>query len=111
MPYAAPRHRSPRREGVKQHEPRESPHARGYDRRWRRLRRMHLMKHPLCEDPFGVHGRRTVMGEHVDHIVPLARGGSNHESNLQTLCVSCHSRKTVRCDGGFGKARKDPPVG
>jgi len=82
MPYAAPRHRSPRREGVKQHEARESPHARGYDRRWRRLRRMHLMKHPLCADPFEVHGRWGVPGTHVDHIVPLSRGGSNHESNL-----------------------------
>lgn len=30
----------------------------------------------------------------VDHIVPLFRGGSNHESNLQALCPNCHREKT-----------------
>jgi len=27
---------------------------------------------------------------HVDHIVPVSRGGSNHAENLRLLCVSCH---------------------
>ena len=31
----------------------------------------------------------------VDHIVPLAEGGSNHFDNLQILCVACHARKTT----------------
>ena len=43
-------------------------------------------------------------GECVDHIVPLADGGTNAGGNLQTLCWSCHSIKTVACDGGFGKS-------
>lgn len=29
----------------------------------------------------------------VDHIVPLSRGGANDDSNLQTLCRRCNSRK------------------
>jgi 5-methylcytosine-specific restriction endonuclease McrA len=31
---------------------------------------------------------------HVDHILPLEDGGSDDEGNLQTLCRSCHGRKT-----------------
>lgn len=34
-----------------------------------------------------------------DHIVPLARGGTNHPSNLRTLCRRCNSsaRETGAC--------------
>lgn len=31
----------------------------------------------------------------VDHEVPLALGGEDSESNLQTLCVECHGKKTL----------------
>jgi 5-methylcytosine-specific restriction protein A len=30
----------------------------------------------------------------VHHIVPKAKGGSDHPSNLMTLCVMCHRRHT-----------------
>ncbi len=33
-------------------------------------------------------------GSHVDHIIPVARGGSWGMENLQTLCRECHSFKT-----------------
>lgn len=29
----------------------------------------------------------------LDHIKPFSRGGATHESNLQTLCRSCNSKK------------------
>ena len=106
MPYAAPRHKPKAPSGVKRHD-RRSPHARGYTKRWQRLRRLYMARQPLCEDPFDVHTGQVVPGEVVDHIVPLARGGGNKEGNLQTLCWSCHSRKTVMCDGGFGRARRE----
>lgn len=32
----------------------------------------------------------------VDHIVPVAKGGTNDESNLQPLCHQCHVRKGNR---------------
>lgn len=71
---------------------------RGYGSRWRRLRRMYLNNHPLCEDPFGIH-ETPVPATDVDHIIPRSDSGPDDESNLQALCKSCHSRKTVRENG------------
>ncbi len=65
------------------------------DPEWKRIRAAYIKAHPLCAEC----GEK---GKHVDHISSRAKGGTNEESNLQTLCHRCHSRKTGQMDGGFG---------
>ncbi len=38
----------------------------------------------------------------VNHKIPRRRGGTDAESNLQGMCLSCHSRKTAIEDGRWG---------
>ncbi len=37
---------------------------------------------------------------HIDHVVPVSRGGLTEPENLQTLCAPCNLRKGNRADGG-----------
>lgn len=69
-----------------------------------KLRLMVLRAEPLCRDCLG-RGRTTAATD-VDHIIPLRDGGTNELSNLQPLCHSCHSKITVRHDGGYGRAKQ-----
>jgi 5-methylcytosine-specific restriction protein A len=112
MPTRAPKHRPSRldapRHRAEPEPPRPSATQRGYGREWARSAEAYRQQHPNCADPFGVH-HVPMPGSHVDHIVPRSGGGRDGWANLQTLCASCHSRKTATYDGGFGNGRTDEP--
>jgi len=38
----------------------------------------------------------SVSGYHLDHIVPLAKGGTHCDENVQLLCPECNQRKHTR---------------
>jgi 5-methylcytosine-specific restriction enzyme A len=69
---------------------------------WAKLRAWQLSEHPICEEC------GHAIATEVDHRRPhdgdpdLAFGSDN----LRSMCKPCHSRKTVREDGGFGRARR-----
>jgi len=63
---------------------------------WLNIRKQHLIKEPLCRE-CKRHGIYT-KGNEVDHIIPH-KGNFKlfiDRVNLQTLCTSCHSKKTMR---------------
>lgn len=46
----------------------------------------------------------------LDHVLPRELGGSNHESNLVTACVSCNSKRGERSAIEFCFANCDDPA-
>lgn len=48
-----------------------------------------VMQNGLCN------GCKTSLttGYHIDHIIPISRGGSNWPDNLQLLCCTCNTSK------------------
>ena len=52
---------------------------------------------PLCV-MCSARGRISAATE-VDHIMPLYKGGTDDDANLQPLCHDCHANKT-RADKG-----------
>lgn len=69
---------------------RSPDHAKKYGREWKRVRDRYVSKHPLCEMCLK-EGKITPV-EEVHHILPVNRGGGNEESNLMSLCKSCHNK-------------------
>ena len=66
---------------------------------WRYARLEKLSASPVCEWCGSV-------ADQVDHVKPVSAGGAPFDQgNLQSLCQSCHSRKTTAEDRGFGNKR------
>ena len=76
--------------------------SRGYGGRWQRRRKMYLAAHPICADPDGVHPDQVIPATDVDHIIALRDGGTSRDDNLQALCHTCHSHKTVKENHRWG---------
>ena len=66
-------------------------------RPWRRLKdKIHLRDQYTCQRC----GLVTMQLE-LDHIVNVAQGGTDDESNLQSLCPPCHLKKTQKESRGI----------
>jgi 5-methylcytosine-specific restriction endonuclease McrA len=95
MPYKARTDRSGARPDTRVYDAmRGTAHERGYGEAWRKLRRWVLNRYPLCAECLKI--GRSEPATDVHHITPKRLGGTNHPSNLQALCHSCHSRETAR---------------
>jgi 5-methylcytosine-specific restriction endonuclease McrA len=47
---------------------------------------------------------RSVTDElHIDHIIPIARGGTNWPANIQLACPSCNMRKKAKLPEAFAR--------
>lgn len=49
----------------------------------------------------------TAKNLQVDHIIPLAQGGTNDMSNFQTLCAKCNREKSAKLDPRFRRLYSD----
>jgi 5-methylcytosine-specific restriction enzyme A len=74
-----------------EHRGKPRPGTPGYGARWRRLRTAYAREHPHCETP----GCGKPVAD-VDHIDGARPGDPTFYdwTNLQSLCRSCHRRKT-----------------
>ena len=63
-------------------------------KQWKMTRKFYIKQHPLCEQ---CKRNKTIKGgDCVDHIKPITTGGAMVDfSNLQTLCNSCHAKKSA----------------
>jgi 5-methylcytosine-specific restriction protein A len=69
---------------------------------WRKVRAAFLKKYPICF----ICGKPATI---ADHIIPH-RGDLTlfyDENNLQPMCQSCHSRKTMRENNNFHPSKGD----
>ena len=71
---------------------RSQPVVRMRGRRLQRARLALLSKQPWCV-PCLKRGIRTISTIR-DHIIPLAEGGADDDTNVQAICEDCHDAKT-----------------
>lgn len=82
----------------------ENPEAAAENCRARRARRLSLQGHvspgikeALIDVQLGLclicNSTISLKGSHLDHVVPLCRGGRHEDTNLEVLCASCNLSK------------------
>lgn len=77
-----------------------------HSKAWRMTRKFYIKANPLCEQC--TRDGRTTGGQMVDHIRQITMGGDRlHQSNLQTLCNSCHAKKSSSEAIEYRKGIKD----
>ena len=90
---------------------RGSSAARGYGAKWRKYRRVFLLKNPVCVDPLGEHPSIVVAANVVDHII--AHKGDKQlfwdPTNHQATCKRCNDVKAARHEGAFGNKKQPIP--
>lgn len=78
---------------------RGSAHKRGYTSGYRTVARSVVAEHRARHGdwcPGWQVAPHTASDLTADHVVPLARGGTNERSNLTVLCRGCNARKRDR---------------
>lgn len=69
-------------------------------RPWRRLREQVLQRdNYLCQCAECAKRFVPLEATEVDHIIPLAKGGSDKPENLRAMNKDCHAAKTLRDSG------------
>ncbi|QCX75702.1 HNH endonuclease [Streptomyces sp. YIM 121038] len=70
----------------------KSARNRARDSAWERL----IRPRALVRDGFACVSCGAREGLEVDHIIPVARGGTSTLDNAQTVCRGCHQAKTAQ---------------
>lgn len=91
---------------------REWKKSRGYQSPGKRLRLMNgravsKLRNALLQEQAGMCarcGEADVAEWHLDHIVPVSRGGGHDRSNLQVLCSGCNLKKAAKIDRIYGNS-------
>ncbi len=83
-----------RNEGWQQHQQGKSRHERGYGSQWD-IKRARILKRDnhLCQNC--LRNGRAEAAKTVDHIKAKAHGGTDDDSNLESICYACHKSKTA----------------
>ena len=72
----------------------KSASERGYGPKWRKTRKRILIRDSyLCQEC--KRGGIVTLAREVDHVLNKAAGGSEEDSNLESICITCHKKKTL----------------
>jgi 5-methylcytosine-specific restriction protein A len=53
----------------------------------------------------------VTLADEVDHIVPMANGGTDDDQNLEAICTGCHKVKTQKESGSYRERQAIGPDG